>query len=186
MILAKKKNMTQLFDDNGIVTPVTIVDYSECRLIEGSKKSGSFLAIGTKKHANKAEVGIYGEKNVPEYKVVLKEKPENLDELESGDFVDVASISKGKGFAGVVKTWGFKGGRRTHGQSDRERRPGSIGSGTTVGRVFPGLKMATRKGSERVKIRKVKVVGVDKENKLITLAGSVPGTYNSVVEIVKR
>lgn len=186
MILAKKKNMTQLYDENGKAIPVTIVDYSECRVIDGSKKSGSFIGIGTKKAPNRAEEGIYGDKNVPEYKVTLKEKVEALDELNPGDVVSVASISKGKGFSGVVKTWGFKGGRRTHGQSDRERHPGSIGAGTTMGRVIPGLKMAKRKGFERVKIQNIKVISVDAENKLITLSGSVPGSYNSVIEIVKK
>lgn len=186
MLLAKKKNMTQLYSDGGHAIPVTIVDYSECRVIEGSKKSGKFIGIGTKKHPNKAEIGTYGDKNVPEYKVVAKTEVEALPELNPGDVVSVASISKGKGFSGVVKTWGFAGGRRTHGQSDRERHPGSIGAGTTMGRVIPGLKMAKRKGVERVKVRNIKVISVDTENKLITLSGSVPGTYNSVIEIVKK
>lgn len=185
MLLAKKKNMTQSFDETGNVTPVTILDYSECRIIDGEKKSGSFIGIGTKRKPSKAETGKFG-KEVPEFSVSLKEKPESLEELAAGDSVNVSSTSKGKGFAGVVKMWRFKGGRRTHGQSDRERHPGSIGSGTTVGRVFPGLKMARRKGGERVQVRNLKVVSVDSENKLITIAGSIPGTYNSIIEIVKR
>lgn len=185
MLLAKKKNMTQSFDEKGVVTPVTILDYSECRLIDGEKKSGAFIGIGTKRNPSKAEVGKYGVA-VPEFSIALKEKPDALPELNPGDSVNISGISKGKGFAGVVKAWRFKGGRRTHGQSDRERRPGSIGSGTTVGRVFPGLKMATRKGSDRVQIRNLKIVSVDTENKLITVSGTIPGSYNSIIEIVKR
>ncbi len=185
MLLAKKKNMTQLFDENGLIVPVTILDYSECRLIEGQKKSGNFIAIGTKKKPSKAESGKYGSK-VPELAILLKEKPEAMDEVNPGDIVNVSGTSKGKGFAGVVKMWRFKGGRRTHGQSDRERRPGSIGAGTTTQRVFPGLKMARRKGSERVQVQKLRVVSVDVDNKLLTISGSIPGTYNSIIEIVKK
>jgi large subunit ribosomal protein L3 len=182
MLLAKKKNMTQVFDENGIVSPATILDFSSCRIIKGQKKSGDFIGIGNKKKPSKPEIGKYGE-SVPEYAVQTSQ--ESVIELNPGDIVNVTSVSKGKGFAGVVRMWNFKGGRRTHGQSDRERRPGSIGAGTTMGRVLPGLKMARNKGNERVKITKVKVLEVNNDEKLLVLKGSIPGTYNSVVEIVK-
>jgi len=186
MLLAKKKNMTQLFDEKGKVVPVTILDFSECRVVKGQKKSGNFVMIGKKLKPGKAELGKYGEGNVPEYSVKVAPEIEALDDLQPGDNLNVSSVSKGKGFAGVIRMWKFKGGKRTHGQSDRQRHPGSIGAGTTTGRVFKGLKMGRRKGGEVVTIRNVKVVSVDVENKLLTLAGSIPGTYNSIIKIVKK
>jgi large subunit ribosomal protein L3 len=186
MILAKKKNMTQIFNEKGIVTPVTILDFSECRIIKGQKKSGNFVAIGTKRKAGKAETGKYGTDNTPEFSIQIENEVENLDELQAGDVLNVTSTSKGKGFAGVMRMWNFKGGKRTHGQSDRMRHPGSIGAGTTTGRVFKGLKMGRRKGGETVTIRNVKVVEIDNENKLLTVAGTIPGTYNSIIKIVKK
>jgi len=186
MLLAKKKNMTQVFDDKGKVVPVTILDFSECKVVKGQKKSGTYLTIGTKKKPGKTEVGKYGEGNVPEFSIKVTPEVENIDELVAGDALNITSISKGKGFAGVIRMWKFKGGKRTHGQSDRQRHPGSIGAGTTTGRVFKGLKMAQRKGGENVTIRNVKVIEVDTENKLLTVAGSIPGTYNSIIRIVKK
>jgi large subunit ribosomal protein L3 len=186
MLLAKKKNMTQLFDEKGRVVPVTILDISECKFVKGQKKSGNYITIGTKKKPGKAELGKYGEGNVPEFSVKVSPETENIEEVQVGDILNVSSISKGKGFAGVIRMWKFKGGKRTHGQSDRERHPGSIGAGTTLGRVFKGLHMAQRKGGETVTIRGVKVIEVDSENKLVTVAGSIPGTYNSIIRIVKK
>lgn len=186
MLLARKKNMTRVFDEKGYSVPVTILDLSECRLIKGQKNSGTFIGIGFSRKPSKPEVGKFGENNVPEFAVEVEDSVESLDELSPGDLVSISGFSKGKGFAGVVKMWGFKGGKRTHGQSDRQRHPGSIGAGTTTGRVFKGLKMARRKGNRRVTIRGVKVFDYDKENKLLTVVGTVPGSYNSILQIVKK
>lgn len=105
------------------------------------------------------------------------------EDLEPGDIVDVIGVSKGKGFAGVVKRHHFKGGPRTHGQSDRERAPGSIGQTTTPGRVYKGKRMAGRMGQNRVTIKNLRVVSVDGE--LLTVKGLVPGAAKSKVAIRK-
>lgn len=186
MLLAKKKNMTQVFDEKGNVIPVTILDLSECKIIKGQKKSGNYVGIGRSKKPSKSDIGKYGENNVPEYAVKVDSAIESLEELQKGDILNVSGVSKGKGFAGVVRMWKFKGGKRTHGQSDRQRHPGSIGAGTTTGRVFKGLKMGRRKGGEVVTIRGVKVIDYDKESNLLTVAGSIPGTYDSILKITKK
>lgn len=107
------------------------------------------------------------------------------DVLAEGDTVQVTGISKGKGFAGVVKRHHFKGGPRTHGQSDRERAPGSIGQTTTPGRVYKGKRMAGRMGQDRVTVKNLKVVGIDPEKNILTISGLVPGGRNSLLMIRK-
>ena len=102
-----------------------------------------------------------------------------------GELVDVAATSKGKGFAGVVKRYHFRGGPKTHGQSDRHRRPGSIGSGTTPGRVYKGLRMAGRMGNERVTVQNLRVLQIDPERNLLVLHGAVPGPTNGLVTVHK-
>jgi large subunit ribosomal protein L3 len=154
--------------------------------LKDKKKSGKFVGIGKKKKPSKAELGKFGEGTVPEQSRVVKAEVESVDELITGDTINIVGTSKGKGFAGVIRMWKFKGGKRTHGQSDRQRHAGSIGAGTTPGRVFKGKKMGRRKGSERVTVKGYRVISVDNENKLICVKGSVPGTYDSVVEIYKR
>lgn len=107
------------------------------------------------------------------------------DVFKKGDVVAVTGISKGKGFAGVVKRWGFAGGPKTHGQSDRLRAPGSIGQGTTPGRVHKGKKMPGRMGTQKVTVKNLRVVDVDSEEDKLAISGSVPGAYSSLL-IVKK
>ena len=102
-----------------------------------------------------------------------------------GDIVSVSGISKGKGFQGVVKRHHFKGGPRTHGQSDRERAPGAIGSTTTPGRVYKGKRMAGRMGQDRVTVKNLKVVNINSEKNTLTISGLVPGGKNSLLVIKK-
>lgn len=106
--------------------------------------------------------------------------------VKAGDKVTVSGISKGKGFSGPVKKYHFKGGPRTHGQSDRERAPGSSGATTTPGRVYKGKRRASRKGTEKVTIRNLKVLEVDAEKKLMTVIGSVPGANNYTLLTIKK
>ncbi|GIW57590.1 MAG: 50S ribosomal protein L3 [Candidatus Dojkabacteria bacterium] len=186
MLLARKKGMTRVFDNNGVSVPVTILDFSDTRIIRGLKNSGVFIGIGYIKSPNKPQKGIFGEDNVPEYAIKVGDDVVDLEEFSPGDVVSVSGISKGKGFAGVVKRWDFRGGSRTHGQSDRERHPGSIGAGTTTGRVFKGLKMAGHMGVKRVTIRGLRVFDFDKDNYILTVVGTVPGSYGSVIEIYKQ
>jgi len=105
------------------------------------------------------------------------------DVLKAGDLVNVAGVSKGKGFTGVVKRWHFAGGPKTHGQSDRQRAPGSIGQTTTPGRVYKGKKMAGRSGGKRVTIKNLVVMKVDQENNTLLIKGLVPGARKGLLEI---
>jgi large subunit ribosomal protein L3 len=107
------------------------------------------------------------------------------DMFAIGERVDVIGTSKGKGFAGVVKRHGFRGGPRTHGQSDRLRAPGSIGSGTTPGRVIKGMRMAGRMGGERVTVKALEVIQADRERNLLVIKGSIPGANGSIVMVRK-
>lgn len=108
-----------------------------------------------------------------------------VEELKAGDVIKVTGISKGKGFAGVVKRHHFKGGPRTHGQSDRERAPGSIGQTTTPGRVYKGKRMAGRMGQDRVTIRNLQIVDIDSSKNLIFIKGLVPGPKRNTISIIK-
>ena len=118
--------------------------------------------------------------------LIAVDNQEKLDEiLQIGDKVKVTGLSKGKGFAGVVKRWRFAGGPRTHGQSDRERAPGSIGQTTTPGRVYKGKRMAGRMGGDRITVRGLKIVAIDNEQKILTIKGLIPGNKKGKVTIVK-
>jgi large subunit ribosomal protein L3 len=105
--------------------------------------------------------------------------------FEAGDTVDITGVSKGKGFAGVVKRYHFGGGPKTHGQSDRHRHPGSIGATTTPGRVFKGLRMAGHMGNETVTVRNLKVFKAEPDRNLLLVKGAVPGGRNGLVLIKK-
>ena len=94
--------------------------------------------------------------------------------------------SKGKGFSGVVRRWGFRGGPKTHGQSDRHRSPGSIGAGTSPGRVWPGTKMAGHYGVDRVTVKGLKIVATDPEKNVVLVRGPIPGANNGIVRIEKQ
>lgn len=107
------------------------------------------------------------------------------DVFKKGDVVTVTGVSKGKGFAGVVKRWDFRGGPRTHGQSDRLRAPGSIGQGTTPGRVRKGKKMAGRMGTQTTTVRNLIVVDVNEDESILTVSGSLPGHRNTLLFIKK-
>lgn len=211
-ILGKKIGMTQIFDEKGQVIPVTVVEAGPCRVtqVRTTEKDGyEAVQVGfwESHRLTKPELGHQKElvrsegegKRAKQYGLkYLREFPddqitdrsvgeeirvENL--FQVGDLVDVVGTSKGKGFAGVVKRHHFHGGPKTHGQSDRLRAPGSIGSGTTPGRVFKGLRMAGHMGDERVTTQNQKVVRVDGEKNLILIKGAVPGVNGGLVIIRK-
>lgn len=162
------------------------------------------LGFGTKKSVNKPQIG-HGKKAGIEQPIrwfreirMDEENPSatlgtiqpgqtiNLDQVFSiGDEVKVTGISKGKGFQGGVRRHGFHGGPKTHGQSDRHRAPGSIGSGTTPGRVLKGKRMAGHMGAVQVTTRGLEVVGIDKEKGTLTIKGAVPGYIGALVTVVK-
>ncbi len=189
-----KQMMTTVFDENGTAIPVTVIDFSETVVV--SKEEGkSMLGVGKRKKSTRALEGMYKElgyvpKYVKEVKITEGEELPGVGEVfpvdvfQDGDIVAVQGTSKGKGFAGVVKRWGFAGGRASHGQSDRLRAPGSIGAGTTPGRVFKGKKMAGRKGGETCTVKNLRVVGVGDD--YILVSGSVPGSSGSYVVVTKQ
>lgn len=190
--------MTQVFKEDGSAVAVTVLDVSENYVSKHLKTNDavSHIEIGKdkKKNPNKADLGNYKAlKFVPRFKQVLKLNQEtNLEvgtKLEAsvfseGEKVEIVGTTKGKGFQGVMKRWNFKGGKRTHGQSDRERAPGSIGSGTTPGRVIKGLKMAGRMGRETQTKKDVEIIQVLNNDSLIAVKGSISG-YNGSYVVIK-
>lgn len=188
-LIGIKKGMTRVFKDSKVV-PVTVVDVEGC-ILSFVEKEGFELGIGEKRKPTKAMIGKYKvAKKVPAqtgyFKGSLNNEIQIGDEVKSdifavGDKVSVKGVSKGKGFAGVVKRWGFAGGPKTHGQSDRHRAPGSIGAGTTPGRVLKGKKMAGRKGGDTVTLLNKEIVDI-KDN-YILVSGPVPGSNGDLVAI---
>lgn len=199
VILGLKEKMTQVFDESGAVTPVTViksgpVTVTQIKTVEKDGYNAIQVGFGERKEKNiaKAQKGHFGESGnfryVKEFRV--KELPADLkvgdkvelSNFEEGDKVVITSFSKGKGFQGVVKRHGFAGGRRSHGQKHSEREPGSIGA-TGPQRVFKGTRMAGRMGNDKVTLKGVKIVGIDTENNEIYLKGAVPGRKGTLVEI---
>lgn len=199
-LIGKKIGMTQIFDDSGLAVPVTVIEAGPCyvtqvRLPEKDGYSAVQLGFGeTKpKRLTGGQLGHLKRNNLPPLKFLREFRVKNPEVQEGdsvtvaifnlGEKVDVVGTSKGKGFQGGVKRYHFKGGPRTHGQSDRERAPGSRSSGTTPGRVYKGARGAGHMGSDRVTSQSLKVVLVDAERNLIGVRGSVPGARGSLVMI---
>lgn len=201
-ILGKKLEMTSAFDAKGHRVPLTVIEAGPCSIIQVKTKdkdgyTSVQLGFGEKKKAKKPLRGIIqkvGIKTIPRY--IKEARITNGKELpkagevikvgdvfSTGDLVTVSGISKGKGFTGVVKRWGFAGGPKTHGQSDRQRAPGSIGQTTTPGRVFKGKKMAGRKGGGSVTIQNLEIIDVIVEKNLLKVKGAVPGARGSLIFI---
>jgi large subunit ribosomal protein L3 len=199
-LVGRKLGMTQVFDETGVVHPVTVIEAGPCVVtqVKTSEKDGYSaiqLGFGLDKRLNKPEQGHrkasgFQSRTLREVKT---DDPEaysvgqvlNVDVFTDGEMVDVTGTSKGRGFQGGVKRHGFRGGPKTHGQSDRHRAPGSIGSSATPGRVFKGLRMAGHMGHERVTVQNLRIVRVDVERNLLLIEGSVPGPNKGLV-IVRR
>ncbi len=199
-LIGKKLGMTQVFDERGIVYPVTVIETGPCvvtqvKTADNDGYEAVQLGFGIDKRLNRPEQGHRRESgfmsrwlrevkadNVGEFTVgqVI-----NADAFAEGEMVDVIATSKGRGFQGGVKRHGFHGGPKTHGQSDRHRAPGSIGSSATPGRVMKGMKMAGHMGHEQVTVQNLKVVRVDMERNILLIKGSVPGPINGEV-VVRR
>ena len=196
----KKLGMSRVFDSNGSHIPVTILHLDKCQVVSSmtEEKNGySALQIGVgeikEKKLTKSMQGHF-KKNKVEPKLKLSEfrvSPENLidngteivaSHFVNGQLVDATGTSIGKGFAGLQKRHNFGRGPMTHG-SKNHRAPGSIGAGTTPGRVYPGKKMAGQLGAKQVTIKKLKVLIVDAENNLIIVKGAVPGKPGNLISI---
>jgi large subunit ribosomal protein L3 len=198
-LIGTKIGMTQVFKPNGRPVAVTAIEAGPCIVtqIKTSAKEGYNavqLGFGTAKRLNAAEKGHLKDlgmlKHLREFRVddpsaVKIGDKVDVSILKEGDKVTVTGTSKGKGFAGVVKRHHFKGGPKTHGQSDRHRAPGAIGSTTFPGRVYKGLRMAGHLGNARVTTRNLEVIHVDANRNLLLLGGSVPGAPGGVVTIRK-
>ena len=200
-ILGKKLGMTQIFDEDGIAIPVTVIEAGPCYVTQKkTEETDGYNAIALgfgelpEKRLNQPEIGHLKKANCPPLQYLREFRVTDPDEyepgqkvdvsvFEAGDFVDVIGTSKGKGFAGVVKRHGFRGGPKTHGQSDRWRAPGSVGAGSTPGRVFKGVRMAGRMGNQQVTTLNLKVALVDADKNLLAVKGAVPGGKNGLLII---
>jgi len=197
-IIGKKIGMTQLFLESGECISATAIEAGPCTVIQVKtrEKDGYDavqLGFGSSKRLNKAEKGhLRGLSDSPflhEFRVPAgtAEVGERVDVgiMAQGDLLKVSGQSKGRGFAGVVKRYHFRGGPKTHGQSDRHRAPGSVGAGTFPGRVLKGKRMAGHMGDDKVTALNLKVVGVDAERNVLWVRGAVPGANGGLVIVEK-
>jgi large subunit ribosomal protein L3 len=197
-LLAKKVGMTQVFNDEGNLVPVTVMRIDPNIVIaQKNKDKDGYAAVilgvddMKKNKVTKPYAGQFAENIAP--KKIIKEFRDFEKEVAVGDslgaelfegcrYVDVSGVSKGKGFQGVVKRWGFRGGRYTHG-SKFHREPGSTGQSTYPGRTFKNVKLPGRMGRERVTVLSLRVIKVDPEKQVIMVHGAVPGINKGVVVV---
>ena len=200
-IIGKKLGMTQVFDENGNVIPVTLIEAGPCvvvqkKTVENAGYDADQLGFedAKAKHLTKADMGHFTKANVP-YKKHLKEF--RLDDcgamnvgdvigaavFEAGERVDVTGVSKGHGYCGVVKRWGQHMMRMTHGNGPVHRHIGSVGMNSTPSRIFKNKHMPGHWGNEQVTVLNLDVVRVDAENNLIAVKGAIPGAKNGIVFI---
>ena len=203
-IIGKKIGMSSVFDAQGDLIPVTVIQAGPCKIISiRTKEKDGYealqLGFGERKEKNvsKPVKGLYKKNNLTPAAVLKEFKFPSASEYKIGDEVKVDLFTEGekikvrgksigKGFQGVMKRHGFGGvGGTTHGQSDRLRAPGSIGASSYPSRVFKGQRMAGRKGYENVTTSNLKVVKIIAEQNLILIKGAVPGAVNSYVELIK-
>ncbi|MDI6785549.1 MAG: 50S ribosomal protein L3 [bacterium] len=200
-LLGRKISMTQVYKEQGEVIPVTVIEAGPCFVTQKkTKDSDGYEAVqlGYKetkeKLLNKAKIGHLKKAKVNLLKYLSEFKVSKIDEYEigqeikvnifkEGELVKITGTTKGKGFTGVIKRWGFKGGRGSHG-SMFHRAPGSIGRGSSdPSRVYKGTKLPGRKGGQRFTVTKLRVVQIDIERNLILVKGSVPGNHDGLLRI---
>ncbi len=202
-ILGTKQNMTQFFNEDGVVVPATIISVpksvvTQVKTVETDGYNAIQIASGERKEKNIAKAQLGHFKGLGNFRFVkefrlkdgetsdLKRGDElQADIFEAGDSISVTGVSKGKGFQGGVKRHGFKGAPNTHGHRHDTRRPGSIGA-TGPQRVFKGTRMAGRMGSDRVTVKNLTVVAVDMKNNQLLVKGAVPGKRGTLLEIIAR
>jgi len=198
-LIGRKRGMTQLFQPDGTMVAVSVLEVAPNTVtrVRTTERDGYIaVQLGTdeKKKLTKPEAGQLGDLpslgTIREFRVddasgyEVGQTVAIADVFTEGDFVDVTGVSKGKGFAGHIKRHNFHRGPKTHG-SDHHREPGSIGPGTTPGRVYKGVRMAGHMGDERVTTKKVKVVRADGEKNLLMLKGSLPGARGGLILVKK-
>jgi large subunit ribosomal protein L3 len=200
-IIGRKLGMTQIFDETGQIVPVTVVQAGPCYVTQTKTVDGdgyTAVQLGfeetSPKKLTKPELSRLKRYDLPALRVMREIRMKDTSEYSvgqqvtvamfaAGDRVDIVGTSKGRGYAGLVKRHGFHGGPITHGQSDRQRHSGAVGSGTTPGRVYPGTRMAGHMGNARVTSPSLRVIQVDEERNLLLVSGSVPGPRNGLVII---
>jgi len=200
-VIGKKLGMTQVFDEQGLAIPVTVIKVDPLTVTQvKTVDTDGYNAIQTgvdadkEKHFTKAELGHFAKNKLENFRHLQEFRVENPADYEVGQKidltvlegvakVDVTGKSIGKGFQGPVKRWNFNRGPMAHG-SKNHREPGSIGAGTTPGRIYKGKRMAGNMGNERVTVAKLTVVKVDNENGLLLVKGSVPGPEGKLVTVV--
>jgi len=191
--------MTQMFRDNGQAEAITAIEAGPCAVVQvkTAAKEGYNavqLGFGQAKRLNSPQRGHLKESGqfryLREFRTEASEaikvgEKVDVSLFKAGDLVNVTGVSKGKGFAGVVRRHGFAGGPKTHGQSDRHRHAGSIGSTTSPGRVLKGMRMAGHMGDQRVTVRQLEVFQADPARNLLLVRGAVPGARNGLLLIEK-
>lgn len=200
-IIGKKIGMTQIFDENGKVVPVTVVEAGPCvvsqkKTVENDGYAAVQIGFGDLKahKVKKPMAGHFAKANVDPKRTLREFRFDDIDAYNVGDLVkadvfaagdkvDVTGTSKGKGYAGVIKRWNFQRLKESHGSGPVARHGGSIGSCSDPSRVYPGKKMAGHLGSERVTVQNLQVVKVDAENNLIAIKGAIPGPNGGTVVI---
>ena len=200
-ILGKKLGMTQIFDNNGLVVPVTVVEAGPCyvsqvKTVENDGYSAVQLAFGEVRETliNKPMLGALKKAEISAKKYLKEFKLDNASEYKlgdkiacdifaEGDIVDVVGTSKGHGTSGTIAKWNFHRHRMTHGNGPVHRHVGSIGANTFPAKVFKGKKMAGRWGNERVTVQNLKVVKVDSDRNILLIKGAIPGAKGSLVSV---
>ena len=201
-LIGKKVGMTQIFDENGRIVPVTAIEVGPCtvtqiKTVEQDGYTAVQLGYGDVKESklNKPELGKFKKSNIAPKKYLKEVRLDSIegikvgDELKAdvfaeGDKVDIQGTSKGKGFQGVIKRWGQSRGPMGHG-SMYHRRPGSMGSTSTPGRVLPGKRLPGHTGVDTVTVQNLEIVKVDLDKNAILIKGSVPGNKGSILKITK-
>jgi large subunit ribosomal protein L3 len=196
--------MTRVFDELGSDFPVTILQAGPCFVtqIKTVEKDGySSVQLGfqdkSDRHLKKAEKGHFEKAGVVPKRILKEIATDNVngidhgqdvgaDIFEMGDLVTVSGISKGKGFSGVMKRHGFSGGRRSHGKNSVMRKAGSVGAGTDPSRIWPGTRMSGRMGNEKVSVKNLEVVRVDRDSNLLFIKGALPGAKQGILYITKQ
>ena len=199
-IIGKKIGTTQMFREDGRADAVTVIQAGPCTVTQVKTEDtdgyvGVQLGYEEAKSLNRPEAGhlkgvdknfqFLREFGVDDVSEVEMGQAIDVSLFNAGDLIDATADSKGRGFQGGVKRYNFRGGPKTHGQSDRHRAPGSVGAGSTPGKVIKGLRMAGHMGSQRVTVRKLEVIEADTDRNLIFIKGAVPGSRNSLV-LLKR
>ena len=200
-IIGKKLGMTQLFDENGKVVPVTVIEAGPCTVVQKKTvESDGYQAVQlgfgevTSKHMTKAVAGHFAKADVAPKKTLREFRLDDISALNigdvlkadvfaAGDAVDVSGVSKGKGYAGYIKRWNGHRLRESHGTGPVARHAGSMGAISDPSRVFKGKKLPGHMGAEKVTVQNLKVVKVDAENNLIAIKGAIPGPKGGVIVI---